>query len=166
MKLFLDTTTNNVSIITFDETTVHQSIQYEGKNNHTTTLYNHLASVDFATLDAIYVTSGPGSYTGVRIGVLVAKTLAHELNIKLYAINTLELFFAGENKPVVLDARGKKYFRYNQFEYDMITYDQHSDEVLIAHHPQAKWLLDSELLARFTETDPNELKINYMKDAI
>lgn len=166
MKLFLDTTTNNVSIITFDDVAIHQCIQYGGSNNHTTTIYNQLASVDFETLDAIYVTSGPGSYTGIRIGVLVAKTLAHELGIKLYAINTLELFYIGENKSVVLDARGKKYFRYDGLNYDMITYEEHEEEVLVDHHPNGHWLLNEKLLVKFNEIIPSELKIDYMKDAI
>lgn len=166
MKLFLDTTTNKVSIITFDDNKIHQCIQYEGNNNHTTTIYDHLSTIKLNELEAIYVTSGPGSYTGVRIGVLVAKTLAHELKIKLYAINTLQLFFAGENKPVLLDARGKKYFRYDGSKFDMINYDDQSEEVLIDHQPDSKWFLNKELLAIFTEVKPNELKIDYMKDAI
>lgn len=42
-------------------------------------------------LDAIAVSSGPGSYTGLRIGVSLAKGLAYARNLKLVAIPTLEL---------------------------------------------------------------------------
>lgn len=42
-------------------------------------------------LHAIVVTSGPGSYTGLRIGVATAKGLCYALNIPLIAINSLEL---------------------------------------------------------------------------
>lgn len=40
-------------------------------------------------LDRIAVTKGPGSYTGVRIGVTIAKTLAWSLNKELVGISTL-----------------------------------------------------------------------------
>ena len=42
-------------------------------------------------LDAVAVSSGPGSYTGLRIGVSTAKGLCYGLDIPLIAINTLEL---------------------------------------------------------------------------
>lgn len=43
------------------------------------------------TLDAVAVSCGPGSYTGLRIGVSEAKGLCYGLNIPLIAIETLEL---------------------------------------------------------------------------
>ena len=41
-------------------------------------------------LAAIVVTSGPGSYTGLRIGVSTAKGLCYALSLPLIAVNTLE----------------------------------------------------------------------------
>lgn len=166
MKLFIDTTTKYVSIITFDHEQIHLAKQYQGNNDHTTTIYNHLQAIDLKTIEAIYVTSGPGSYTGVRIGVLVAKTLAHELNADLFAINTLDLFFYGNNNPVLLDARGKKYFKYDGQEYTQIGYDQQTSETLIDQHVTAKWLLDQQIINKFKLVDPLDLKIEYLKEAI
>ena len=41
-------------------------------------------------LDAIVVSAGPGSYTGLRIGASIAKGLAYGMNLPLYAIPTLQ----------------------------------------------------------------------------
>ena len=48
------------------------------------------ASMVFSELDAIAVSKGPGSYTGLRIGVSAAKGLCFSLDIPLISIPTLE----------------------------------------------------------------------------
>lgn len=49
------------------------------------------AQVKFSQLEAVAVSSGPGSYTGLRIGTSTAKAFSYALNIPLLAVNTLEL---------------------------------------------------------------------------
>lgn len=46
-------------------------------------------------LDRVIVACGPGSYTGLRIGVSIAKTLAWTLNIPLASVSSLEVLAAG-----------------------------------------------------------------------
>lgn len=49
------------------------------------------AGIGKRSLNAVAVTSGPGSYTGLRIGTSTAKGLCFALNIPLIAVGTLEL---------------------------------------------------------------------------
>ena len=58
-------------------------------------------SFDIKNLDKIFIVNGPGSFTGVRVGVTVAKTIAWSLNIPLIPISSLEVI-ASTNS-------GKKY---------------------------------------------------------
>lgn len=48
------------------------------------------SEITFQDLNAIAVSQGPGSYTGLRIGVSAAKGLCYALNIPLIAIDTLQ----------------------------------------------------------------------------
>ena len=74
------------------------------------------AGVTFAGLDAVAVSQGPGSYTGLRIGVSTAKGIAYGLEIPLIGINTLQAMAAsqqvnqGEFVVAVLDARRKEVY--------------------------------------------------------
>jgi tRNA threonylcarbamoyladenosine biosynthesis protein TsaB len=49
------------------------------------------SNIQFSDLKAIAVSQGPGSYTGLRIGISAAKGLCYSLNIPLIAIDTLEV---------------------------------------------------------------------------
>jgi tRNA threonylcarbamoyladenosine biosynthesis protein TsaB len=49
------------------------------------------SKLDFKQLSAVAVASGPGSYTGLRIGVSTAKALCYALNIPLVAVETLDI---------------------------------------------------------------------------
>jgi tRNA threonylcarbamoyladenosine biosynthesis protein TsaB len=62
-----------------------------------------IAGVSISDLDAIAVSKGPGSYTGLRIGVSLAKGLCYGLNIPLISVPTLE---AMSNHPDVVGFRG------------------------------------------------------------
>ncbi len=53
------------------------------------------ADVKYSDLDAIAISKGPGSYTGLRIGVSTAKGLCFALDKPLIGINTLSMMAAG-----------------------------------------------------------------------
>ncbi|AWI25412.1 tRNA (adenosine(37)-N6)-threonylcarbamoyltransferase complex dimerization subunit type 1 TsaB [Flavobacterium pallidum] len=72
------------------------------------------AGISYQDLSAVAVSQGPGSYTGLRIGVSAAKGLCYALNIPLIAVDTLQSLAFGlkgfslpENALIVpmIDAR-------------------------------------------------------------
>lgn len=75
------------------------------------------AKIGYSELDAIAVSEGPGSYTGLRIGVSTAKGLAFGLGKPLIGVNTLQALASavgiaqGELAIPVLDARRMEVFR-------------------------------------------------------
>lgn len=61
-------------------------------------------------LDAIAVSKGPGSYTGLRIGVSVAKGLCYGLGIPLIAVNSLEIMGTYTAKHLIQYSGGNTLF--------------------------------------------------------
>jgi len=59
------------------------------------------AGIRFSDLDAISVSKGPGSYTGLRIGVSTAKGLSYALDKPLISVNTLESMTNGMMKKYI-----------------------------------------------------------------
>lgn len=70
---------------------------------------------DFSQLDAVAITAGPGSFTGIRIGVATVKGIAFNGNIPCISVSTLEAIaynFVEENAVVcaVMDARRMQFY--------------------------------------------------------
>ncbi|NHC42119.1 tRNA (adenosine(37)-N6)-threonylcarbamoyltransferase complex dimerization subunit type 1 TsaB [Bacillus sp. MM2020_1] len=81
-----------------------------------------------ADLTKIVVAKGPGSYTGVRIGVTIAKTLAWTLNIPLVGVSSLEIlasgvgrYFDGYVSPLFDARRGQVYTGLYQYHSSELT---------------------------------------------
>lgn len=68
-----------------------------------------LNKIKASDINKIVVTNGPGSYTGIRIGLTFAKVFAASLNIELVLVSSL-LAIAGnkENALSLIDAKGKR----------------------------------------------------------
>lgn len=117
MKLFIDTCNWRLVLILKKDTEIIDSVQLDNTKRisdialvqiQTLLSKNYLSLQD---IKAFYLTNGPGSYTGVRVGLTIVKTLKTlNQNIKVFLINALA-FQAGKGKVIsLLDARGDKYY--------------------------------------------------------
>ena len=101
MILCIETATSVCSAALCDETRVHGLIEAPQGMSHASQLTviiqqlmkeNRITATD---LDAVAVSKGPGSYTGLRIGVSAAKGIAYGAGIPLIGINTLAAMCSG-----------------------------------------------------------------------
>jgi tRNA threonylcarbamoyladenosine biosynthesis protein TsaB len=102
------------------------------------TLMNDCEKVS-ADLTKIVVAKGPGSYTGVRIGVTIAKSLAWTLNIPLVGISSLEIlasgvgrYFDGYVSPIFDARRGQVYTGLYQYQKDKLQTIEEDRLVMLA----------------------------------
>lgn len=111
--LLLDSATKVLYVALVNDEKVIYEKYLEGKNDHAKAIVClvdealQVAGIEAFNLDRIVVGVGPGSYTGVRMAVSVAKMMAVFGKIKLYSISTLELMASGYNGKVLsaIDAR-------------------------------------------------------------
>ncbi|WNF36925.1 tRNA (adenosine(37)-N6)-threonylcarbamoyltransferase complex dimerization subunit type 1 TsaB [Bacillaceae bacterium IKA-2] len=119
--LAIDTSTFVMGIGLVDGDKVLGEIVTNFKKNHSIRLMPAIdalmkdAGVQPSELERIVVAHGPGSYTGVRIGVTTAKTLAWSLKIPLVGVSSLEVlaqngrYYDGVVAPIIDARRGQVY---------------------------------------------------------
>ncbi len=157
--LAFDTSLNKtyISLLTDDVISSKIFITDE-KNYHSAYLITGIKGIldtnntKFPDIDLIAVNKGPGSFTGIRAGVAVAKTMAKELNKNVVGINSLDILYKtyeNLNPEVILDARKEMfYFRVND-KIELIPYSEISKHITKNHiicdtssHTRLKTFLD------------------------
>lgn len=94
--LHIDTSGENASICLAEGTACLCLLQHAEQRGHAAWLHPAIreafehAGKQLHELNAVGITAGPGSYTGLRVGMAAAKGLCYALNIPLITVNTLE----------------------------------------------------------------------------
>lgn len=156
--LFIDTHNELIKIILFKDGKIISDKEKMSNMQHSVytmpmideTLKEHnLKSTD---LNEIVVVNGPGSFTGVRIGVTIAKTMAYLLNIPIKVIDTLKmqaLLIDSDKKIVIEKEKNGKYLGIFAKDNNVIE--------------QYKYLKNSEFEDFIKNNNIDEVKIDYEK---
>ena len=117
-QLFLDSATNLLYVAVAKNGNLIEETIRIGKKDHAKYVVDRIAlllkrsELKIKEIKEIYVGVGPGSYTGLRVSVTVAKMLAYALGINLYQVSSLYFLASGYNYPhaPMIDARNGNVF--------------------------------------------------------
>ena len=123
-KIMIMDTSSEYLIVSFlvDDKVVFEYIA-KGKNNHSDNLLKEIeiglneTNLQVEDFDKIICGVGPGAYTGLRVGLTVAKMFTWTLNKDLYVISSLDIMatkYLNTNKVVSIDMKAKKDFVYHK----------------------------------------------------
>lgn len=131
--LAFDTSLDKTYIVLSDGTTgAFEEIKSDEKNYHSAYLVPKIkemtqkTGIELSTLDAIVINAGPGSFTGIRAGLSVAKVMSLVLDLPVVPLNSCEILKEAsglKDALVLLDARRQMYYFYNGFDIELVLKD-------------------------------------------
>lgn len=114
-RLVIDSATKYLYVALLDDYTVLGKYYKEGHNDHSVMLMPEIETllkendIKVSDLDEIYIGIGPGSYTGLRVGVVIAKMFGWNNNIPVKTVSSLAMMassYGGEGLVLAeIDAR-------------------------------------------------------------
>ena len=156
-SLFIDTHAKNVTVILFKDGKIIDTIDQETMNKHSVVTMPSIKKIlddnncTVKDLNEILVCNGPGSFTGSRIAVTLAKTIAFSLNIPIKQIDalTIKAVNVNDDKKVVSlkDRNGAYVGKYNA-DNELL------EELVYMSNSDYKELIDKENVVE-------EIEINY-----
>ena len=113
ISLFIDTHDKDINIVLYKDGEILDKNIKESERHHSDFIMPMIKeildrnNITVHDINEIYVVNGPGSFTGVRLGVTIAKTLAYTLNVPVKTLTSLEMFAvsneSSQDKIVVID---------------------------------------------------------------
>lgn len=121
-------------------------------------------------LEKIVVVNGPGSFTGIRIGLSIAKTLAYALNISINTISSLTAYLVSNdtngNKMCVIEDNKGYYISIFDKDNNKVIDEEYVSEIKY-DTPRVNEKLDInkiiEYVSNFKSEEVHHIKANYVK---
>ena len=175
--ILLDSSNTNLSVGLAHDNLLLDSVSYEAWQRQSEYMIPELNKllekyeVNRDEIEAVMVAKGPGSYTGVRIAITIAKTIAVSLGCKLYPVSSLRAQKGGKNPSICLiNARsGRSYI--GVYEDQKVLLDDQimkNDEILlyIAEHPSYSVCGDVKYLGLEPKETNNIFEMFSLKDCL
>ena len=143
-----------ITLANNDKVVKSEVILSDGENYHSAYLISTIVKILKETgltpkdLDTVATDIGPGSFTGIRACVTVARVLAQQLDIKAVGVSSLEILskILGGDDLVALDARKNKAYVYDGKILGAIELEE-ADNIVKGR----KLITDNSLLERFSQ---------------
>ena len=160
--LAMDTSNATLAVAVHEDHQLLGQIQTTVNKNHSISLMPaidqlmQMVNVKPTELDRIVVAQGPGSYTGLRIGVTTAKTLADTLNIDLVGVSSLKVLAANcvnisEIIVPIFDARRKNVYAQDDQLVEVMPAGHYPIVEVLAHFKDQAIYLVGKDVAKFTD---------------
>jgi len=183
-RLVIDTATPHLYLGLYDGDKEIDSYYKEGRNDHSVKLMVELEQMlnrtnnTMQVIDEIVIGIGPGSYTGLRVGVVVAKMFAWTLGIPVYQVSSLALLASSIEEGFIIPAvdarRGNAFLGLYQIKQGEVVLEEneelanlasyqekHQADTIFHGKPDMGKLFDTNLLEQLE--DVHQLVPNYLR---
>lgn len=160
-SLYLDTSTKFLCIGISKDYKIIYDLQIEAMKQQSELTIPYLkealekTNLTLQDIQEVVITIGPGSFTGIRIGMCIGKVLASMAHIPLIAISSLNAYAGRGKKIVILDAKGNRVYVGiyvdNQKQMDECVMDMNDFLKLKAQYADFDVVLDSHLIQKNSE---------------
>ena len=106
-RLVIDSATKHLFVALYSDFNSRDIYYKEGSNNHSEILMSEIERIlvknnlKIKDIDEIYIGVGPGSYTGLRIGVVIAKMFGWNNDIPVFTVSSLAMIASSTTSAII-----------------------------------------------------------------
>ena len=152
-------------------------VEIESVNGHASVCLPTIDSIlkeegiETKDLDRVVVVNGPGSFTGIRIGLSIAKTIGYALGIPTYPVSSLDAYLVSsdindDKMCVIPDSKGYYECVWDK-DNNVVLKSQYMDDISNLKYKRVENKLDIKKICEYVQNDKvinvNLISANYVK---